>query len=113
MISSDWPLAELGHRLLEPLAGLLLGDGELLGALGLLAGLGHDRQSIRVRRHGNGPGASIFERLRRALRGSDRARSPALPVGEALHPATLAAVLILCANDWIGKPRLGPGLITG
>jgi hypothetical protein len=45
------------------------------------------------------------ERLRRALRGVDRAESPALPVGEALHPIALAAVLVLVINDWLLKPR--------
>ncbi|HWU90795.1 MAG TPA: hypothetical protein VN253_26195, partial [Kofleriaceae bacterium] len=64
-------------------------------------------------RHGNGPGASIFERLRRALRGSDHARSPALPVGEAMHPVALAAIVLLAANDWLLKPRFGPSLVTG
>ena len=58
-------LAQLGHRLLEALLGLLLGGGELLGALGLLAGLGHDGQSIRVSAADNGSGpvtASDFDR---------------------------------------------------
>jgi hypothetical protein len=62
---------------------------------------------------GNGPRASIFERVRRALRGADRAETPALPLGEALHPITLAAVLVLVVNDWALKPRFGPGIITG
>jgi hypothetical protein len=62
---------------------------------------------------GNGAGASIFERLRRALRGVDHAEAPALPLGEALHPVTLAAVVALVVNDWVLKPRLGPGLVTG
>jgi hypothetical protein len=62
---------------------------------------------------GNGPCASIFERVRRALRGTDRAEAPALPVGEALHPVTLAAVLVLAANDWALKPRFGPSAVTG
>jgi hypothetical protein len=53
------------------------------------------------------------ERLRRALRGRDRAEAPALPVGEAMHPVTLAAVALLVVNDWLLKPRLGPSLITG
>jgi hypothetical protein len=75
-----------------------------------------------VRRQGNGPGASIFfehffERLRRALRGADHARAGALPVGEALHPVTLAAVALLATNDWLWKPRVipdsGPSLVTG
>ena len=46
-----------------------------------------------------------MERLRRALRGVDRAEAPALPVGEAMHPVTLAAVVVLVVNDWILKPR--------
>ncbi|HEU4735067.1 MAG TPA: hypothetical protein VFT22_44555 [Kofleriaceae bacterium] len=62
---------------------------------------------------GNGARASIFERLRRALRGSDHAEAPALPLGEALHPITLAGVLVLVVNDWVLKPCLGPGLVTG
>jgi hypothetical protein len=52
------------------------------------------------------------ERLRRALRGVDRAESPALPVGEALHPVALAAVLVLVVNDWLLKPRWH-GAVTG
>jgi hypothetical protein len=66
---------------------------------------------------GNGARAPIFERLRRALRGADRAEAPALPLGEAVHPVTLAAVVLLLANDWVLKPRLGhapaAGLVTG
>jgi hypothetical protein len=46
------------------------------------------------------------ERLRRALRGVDRAEAPALPVGEAMHPVTLLAVVVLVVNDWVLKPRL-------
>ena len=70
-----------------------------------------------MRRKGNGPGVSIFERLRRSLRGVDHARAPALPVGEAMHPATLAAIALLVVNDWILKPRVGidsgASLVTG
>ena len=62
---------------------------------------------------GNGARASIFERLRRALRGTDHAAAPALPLGEALHPAALAAVGLLVINDWLLKPRFGPSLVTG
>lgn len=51
--------------------------------------------------------------LRRALRGRDRAETPALPVGEALHPITLAAVALLVVNDWILKSRFGPSVVTG
>jgi hypothetical protein len=36
-----------------------------------------------------------------------------LPLGEALHPATLAAVAVLAINDWLLKPRYGPSLVTG
>jgi hypothetical protein len=50
------------------------------------------------------------ERLRRALRGVDRAESPALPVGEALHPVALAAVILLVVNDWLLKPRFHDAL---
>jgi hypothetical protein len=53
------------------------------------------------------------ERLRRAFRGRDRAEAPALPVGEAMHPVTLAAVALLVVNDWVLKPRLGPSVVTG
>ena len=40
-----------------------------------------------------------MERLRRALRGED------LPIGEALHPVALLAVVVLVVNDWVLKPR--------
>ena len=46
-----------------------------------------------------------MERLRRALRGADRGEKPGLPVGEAMHPITLFAVLLLVVNDWVLKPR--------
>lgn len=62
---------------------------------------------------GNGARASIFEQLRRTLRGGDHAVAPALPLGEAVHPVTLAAVALLVVNDWLLKPRFGPGLVTG
>ncbi|HEX7842605.1 MAG TPA: hypothetical protein VF469_34265, partial [Kofleriaceae bacterium] len=69
---------------------------------------------------GNGAHASIFERLRRALRGVDHAAAPALPLGEAVHPVALAAVALLAVNDWVLKPHLGraaPGatasIVTG
>jgi hypothetical protein len=45
------------------------------------------------------------ERLRRVLRGADRATAPALPIGEALHPLTLALVGVLVVNDWVLKPH--------
>jgi hypothetical protein len=51
--------------------------------------------------------------LRRALRGRDRAETPALPVGEAMHPITLAAVLLLVVNDWYLKSHFGPSVVTG
>jgi len=62
---------------------------------------------------GNGAHPPIFERVRRALRGIDHADAPALPLGEALHPVTLAAVALLAVNDWALKPWLGPSAITG
>lgn len=62
---------------------------------------------------GNGPGTSIFEQLRRLLRGVDRAERPALPIGEALHPVTLLAIAVLVVNDWYLKPRYGPSALTG
>jgi hypothetical protein len=62
---------------------------------------------------GNGPRPSIFEQLRRTLRGVDHAAAPALPLGEAVHPVALAAAAALAANDWLLKPRLGPGPVTG
>lgn len=62
---------------------------------------------------GNGARPSIFERVRRGLRGFDHAAAPALPLGEALHPVTLAAVALLVVNDWWLKPRFGPSAVTG
>ncbi len=62
---------------------------------------------------GNGSGPSIFERLRRGLRGQDHVERPAPPLGEALHPVTLAAVALLVVNDWVLKPRFGPSAVTG
>jgi hypothetical protein len=53
-----------------------------------------------------------MERLRRALRGAERGERPALPVGEAMHPVALAAVLLLVVNDWLLKPRWS-GAVTG
>lgn len=53
-----------------------------------------------------------MERLRRALRGADRGEKPALPVGEAMHPITLLAVLLLVVNDWVLKSQF-PGAVTG
>ena len=62
---------------------------------------------------GNGPRGSIFERVRCALRGADRAEAPGLPLGEAVHPLTLAAIAVLVVNDWLLKPYLGPSTVTG
>jgi hypothetical protein len=62
---------------------------------------------------GNGPRMSIFERVRRGLRGTDHATTPALPLGEALHPVSLAAVAVLLINDWLLKPRLSAWLCPG
>jgi hypothetical protein len=61
---------------------------------------------------GNGARVSIFERLRRALRGGDRAGAPGLPLGEAVHPVALAAVALLGINDWVLKPRPGQGALA-
>jgi len=47
-------------------------------------------------------------RLRRVLRGTD----PRSPIGEALHPVALAAVVVLVVNDWVAK-RHWPGALTG
>lgn len=70
-----------------------------------------------MRRKGKSPVRSLFERLRRSLRGADRALAPALPVGEAMHPAALAAIALLAVNDWVCKPLVTPGsgasLVTG
>jgi hypothetical protein len=52
------------------------------------------------------------ERLRRLLRGADRAAAPALPIGEAMHPVTLLLVAVLVVNDWVLKARW-PGAVTG
>jgi branched-subunit amino acid permease len=49
-----------------------------------------------------------WERLRRALRGDGR-----LPIGEALHPVALLAMVVLVVNDWVLKPRCGPSGDTG
>jgi hypothetical protein len=63
---------------------------------------------------GNGPRAAIFDGVRRGTRGVDRAENPALPLGEALHPAALVALAVLVANDWWVKPRHAlPGVVAG
>jgi hypothetical protein len=49
------------------------------------------------------------DRLRRALRGVDRAERAALPVGEAMHPVTLLAVALLVVNDWVLKRQWQDG----
>jgi len=36
-----------------------------------------------------------------------------LPIGEALHPVTLAAVALLLLNDWVLKPRFRGSFVTG
>ena len=36
-----------------------------------------------------------------------------MPIGEALHPVTLAAVLLLLVNDWWLKPRFRGSFVTG
>ena len=51
-----------------------------------------------------------MERLRRALRGEDR---EALPIGEALHPIALLAVIVLLVNDWVLKPHFRGSFVTG
>ncbi|MBA3457883.1 MAG: hypothetical protein H0T42_32675 [Deltaproteobacteria bacterium] len=59
----------------------------------------------------NGSGPGYYERLRRALRGG--AGADVLPIGEALHPATLLAIGVLVVNDWVLKARFGPSFVTG
>ncbi|MDB4962730.1 MAG: hypothetical protein JWP01_2729 [Myxococcales bacterium] len=59
----------------------------------------------------NGSGPGYYERVRRALRGGVGAN--VLPIGEALHPVALGAMIVLVVNDWVLKPRLGPSAITG
>lgn len=54
---------------------------------------------------------SWLERARQSLRGGDGAA--VLPIGEALHPVTLLALVVLVVNDWVLKPRLGPSVVTG
>ena len=36
-----------------------------------------------------------------------------MPIGEALHPVTLAAVALLLLNDWVLKPRFRGSFVTG
>lgn len=59
----------------------------------------------------NGSVPGYYERLRRGLRGGDGAET--LPIGEALHPVTLLAMIVLVVNDWVLKARLGPSFVTG
>jgi hypothetical protein len=52
--------------------------------------------------------------LRAVLAGDDGPGKRALPAGELLHPVTLAALLVLVANDWVAKPgSFLPGWLTG
>jgi len=59
----------------------------------------------------NGSGPGYYERLRRWLRGGDGAS--VLPIGEALHPVALGAMIVLVVNDWVLKARFGPSVVTG
>lgn len=59
----------------------------------------------------NGSVPGYYERLRRTLRGGDGTR--VLPIGEALHPVALLAMIVLVVNDWVLKPRFGPSFVTG
>jgi hypothetical protein len=52
-------------------------------------------------------------RAHRFFAGADGPGRPTLPLGELLHPAALAAVLVLVANDWLLKPSAAPGWLTG
>lgn len=52
----------------------------------------------------NGSAPGLYERMRRTLRGDGK-----LPIGEALHPVTIAAVALLIVNDWVIKPRAPTG----
>lgn len=49
-------------------------------------------------------------RLHLVLRGG---RRPTLPIGEALHPVTLAAAIALVVNDWVLKRSAAPAWLTG
>jgi len=55
------------------------------------------------------PTPGIWDRLR----GADASTRPPLPIGEALHPVALAAVVVLVVNDWVLKPSAAPGWLTG
>jgi hypothetical protein len=59
----------------------------------------------------NGSGPGYYERLRLRLRGGDGVN--VLPIGEALHPVALGAMVLLVLNDWVLKARLGPSVVTG
>ena len=52
-------------------------------------------------------------RLRNILAGEDGPGRRALPAGELLHPATLAAVLVLVLNDHLLKGSAAPPWLTG
>lgn len=58
--------------------------------------------------------ASAWTHLVLLLRGRQRAQGAPLPIGEALHPAALLALVVLVANDWWWKPgalgRAAPAL---
>jgi hypothetical protein len=49
----------------------------------------------------------FYRRVRQSL------SAGGLPLGEAMHPVTLAALAALVVNDWALKPRFGPSFITG
>lgn len=60
------------------------------------------------------PTNRIWPRLRLALAGTDGPGRRAIPAGELLHPAVLAAVALLVVNDWLLKGAGGvPSLVTG
>jgi hypothetical protein len=56
--------------------------------------------------------ATVARRVRRWLAGEDGPDRDALPAGELLHPAALAAVALLVVNDHLLKGP-GPGWLTG
>ena len=55
----------------------------------------------------NGSVPGLYERLRRSL------RAGGLPIGEAMHPIALLALVVMVVNDWVLKPRFGPSAVTG
>lgn len=58
--------------------------------------------------------AARTSRLVLALRGRQRVAAPGLPIGEAMHPVVLGALVVLACNDWWWKPgalgRVAPAL---